>query len=323
MKAIVRRRYGSPDVMKLEECPVRNPGPHEVLIKIRAAAGNPADWHILRGQPFLMRLIGFGLVRPKHRILGADVAGIVEAIGSGVTRFSIGDAVFGDLVGSGWGAFAEYACAHEEALVLKPENLTFEQAAAVPLAALTGLQGLRDAGGIQRGNKVLINGASGGVGSFAVQIAKAFGAEVTGVASTKNLDLVRTLGADNVLDYTREDFTRQAARYDLIFDTAAFRPVRESLHALTPHGTYVLVGGDFRHFPTATLLGAALSVFGGKKVRVLTSKPNPHDLAYVKTLIEEGKVMPLIGNRYSLAEVPDAMRQLELGHTRGKLVIAV
>jgi NADPH:quinone reductase-like Zn-dependent oxidoreductase len=236
MKAMVRHRFGSPDVMELEECPKPIPGEHEALVKIRAAAANPADWHILRGDPWLMRLAGFGMIRPKHQILGADIAGTVEAVGKGVKRFAPGDAVFGDLVGSGWGAFAEYACVREEALALKPPNLTFEQAAAVPLAALTALQGLRDAGRLQPGQQVLINGASGGVGTFAVQVAKALGAEVTGVASSKNLDLVRSLGANRVLDYTRDDFTRQPERYDLILDTAAFRPVKDSLRALTPRG---------------------------------------------------------------------------------------
>ena len=323
MKAMVRHRFGSPDVMELEECPKPSPGEQEVLVRIRAAAVNPADWHILRGDPWLMRLIGFGLVRPKHRILGADIAGTVEAVGRGVTRFTPGDAVFGDLVSSGWGAFAEYVCVRESALAPKPENLTFEQAAAVPLAGLTALHGLRDAGRIQAGQRVLINGASGGVGTFAVQIAKAFGAEVTGVASTKNLELVRSLGAEHVLDYTQEDFTRRDERYDLIFDAAAFHPVMDSLRALTPAGTYVLVGGDFRHFPTATVLGAWLAAFGRKRIRALSSRPNLDDLLFVKQLIEAGKVMPVVGARYSLSEVPSAMRQIELGHARGKLVIAM
>ena len=323
MKAMVRHRFGSPDVMQLEECPKPTPGEHEVLVRIRAAAANPADWHILRGDPWLMRLIGFGLVRPKHRILGADIAGTVEAVGRSVKRFTPGDAVFGDLVSSGWGAFAEYACVQEGALAPKPENLTFEQAAAVPLAALTALHGLRDAGRIRSGQRVLINGASGGVGTFAVQIAKSFGAEVTGVASTKNLGLVRSLGADRVLDYTQGDFTRRDERYDLILDAAAFRPVRDSLRALTPSGTYVLVGGDFRHFPSATLLGAWLWAFGHQRIRTLNSRPNLDDLLFVKQLIEAGKVVPVVGTRYCLSEVPDAMREIELGHARGKLVIAM
>jgi NADPH:quinone reductase-like Zn-dependent oxidoreductase len=322
MKAMVRHAYGSPEVVQLEELPTPAPRNDEVLVKVRAASGNPADWHVLRGAPIIMRLMGFGLLRPKRPTLGADVAGTVEAIGPDVKDLAVRDEVFGDISGCGWGAFAEYVCVHERALVRKPASITFEQAAAVPLAAVTAVHALRE-GRIRAGAKVLINGASGGVGTFAVQIAKALGAEVTGVCSAKNVDLVRSIGADHVIDYTGEDFTRGGERYDLIVDAAAFRPVSDCLRALRSDGTYVHVGGT-----TNGMLGAAFaslrgSILGNKHVRVLMSKPDREALLFVKDLLETGKIVPVLDKRYSLRDVPEAIRYLEGGHARGKVVIAV
>jgi NADPH:quinone reductase-like Zn-dependent oxidoreductase len=323
MKAIVRHVYGPPDVIALEELPMPEPGDGEVLVKVRAASGNPADWHVLRGAPLFMRLAGFGLFRPKRAGLGADIAGTVEAVGPGVKSFQPGDEVFGDISACGWGAFAEYVSVREDSLVTKPSNLTFEQAAAVPLAAVTALHGLRDEGHIAAGQKVLINGASGGVGTFAVQIAKALGAEVTGVCSTKNIDLVRSLGADRVIDYTHEDFTRKEERYDLIFDAAAFGSIGDRLRALKPDGTFVFAGGDTSKLLPAMLLGASMALIGKKRVRVLLSKPDVKALAFLKELIEAGKVVPVTDKHYALRDVPHAIRYLELGHARGKVVITV
>jgi NADPH:quinone reductase-like Zn-dependent oxidoreductase len=323
MKAMVRHAYGSPDVVRLEE--LRKPVPRgdEVLVKVRAASGNQADWHVVRGAPFIMRFMGFGILRPKRATLGADVAGTVEATGPDVKELAVGDEVFGDISDCGWGAFAEYVCAPAHCFVQKPANITFEQAAAVPLAAVTALHALRDEGRIRPGAKVLVNGASGGVGTFAVQIAKALGAEVTGVCSTKNVDLVRSIGADRVIDYTREDFTRDSGRYDLIVDAAAFHSVSDCLRALNPGGTYVHVGGT-----TNSMLGAAFaslrtSLVGKRRVRVLMSKPDREALLFVKDLIGAGKLVPVVDKRYSLREVPEAIRYLEGGHARGKVVIAV
>src|SRR5436305_8596144 len=244
MKAIVIAHYGSTDVLQLKRVEKRTPKDDEVLVKVYAASVNAADWHLLRGKPFLMRLMGFGLLKPKHKILGAAMAGRVEAVGRNVKQFQPGDEIFGDVSKCGWGAFAEYVCAREDALALKPANVTFEEAAAVPLAAVTALQGLRAKGQIQPGQKVLIHGASGGVGTFAVQIAKSFGAEVTGVCSTRNVDMVRSIGADHVIDYTQEDFTKSGQRYDLILEMGGNRSLADLRRVLTPGGTLVLVGGE-------------------------------------------------------------------------------
>jgi NADPH:quinone reductase-like Zn-dependent oxidoreductase len=322
MKAMVRHAYGSPDVVRLEELPKPVPRNDEVLVKVRAASGNPADWHVLRGAPFVMRFMGFGLFRPKRAALGADVAGTVEAIGPDVKELSVRDEVLGDISDCGWGAFAEYVCVPERALVRKPANLTFEQAAAVPLAAVAAVHALRE-GRIRAGAKVLINGASGGVGTFAVQIAKALGAEVTGVCSTKNLDLVRSIGADHVIDYTREDFTQDGERYDLIVDAAAFRPVSDCLRALKPEGTYVHVGGTTSGMFRAAFASLRTSIFGNRHVRVLMSKPEREALLFVKELLEKGKIVPVVDKRYPLRDVPEAIHYLEGGHARGKVVIAV
>ncbi|HKJ58638.1 MAG TPA: NAD(P)-dependent alcohol dehydrogenase [Halobacteriales archaeon] len=321
MKAVVAQSYGPPDVLRLEEVERPAPEDDEVLIEVHAAGVNAADWHLLRADPPLVRLMGFGLFKPKNEILGADVAGRVEAIGSDVTHFSPGDEVFGDLSACGHGGFAEYVCAPEDALATKPSNLSFEEAAAVPLAAVTALQGLRDEGGIQAGQKVLIVGASGGVGTFAVQIAKAFGAEVTGVCSTSKVDLVRSIGADHVLDYTQEDFAE--GRYDLILDAGAHRSIFDCRRALEPDGTYVQVGGSTGRLFEAMLVGPLLSAIDGRTMGNMMAKPDRDDLLAICELVEAGEVTPAIDRRYPLAEVPEAIRYVEDGRARGTVVVTV
>jgi NADPH:quinone reductase-like Zn-dependent oxidoreductase len=325
IKAIIYTKYGSPDVLQLKDVEKPAPQDNEVLVKVHAASANPADWHLMRAEPFLARLAN-GLLKPKNTRLGADVAGRVEAVGSNVTQFQVGDDVFGSLPLHSLGGFAEYVCAKEEALALKPAQLTFEQAAAVPLAAFTALQGLRDKGQIQQGQKVLINGASGGVGTFAVQIAKAFGAaEVTGVCSTRNLEMVRSIGADHVIDYTQADFTQTGQHYDLIFDAVGNRSVSDYQRALNPNGICAIAGFTtlsrlFEHM----LLGAWVSKTGSKKIGLMeTAKANKKDLLFIKELLEAGKVVPVIDRRYPLAETADAIRYLEAGHAKGKVVITV
>jgi NADPH:quinone reductase-like Zn-dependent oxidoreductase len=322
MKAIVCKKYGSPDVLNLEEIEKPTPKEDEVLVKVHGASANAADWHLLRADPFLVRLM-YGVLKPKHEILGADIAGRVEAVGGNVKQFQPGDEVFGDLSGDGFGGFAEYVCARENALVSKPADMTFEEAAAVPMAAVTALQGLRDKGRIQPGQKVLINGASGGVGTFAVQIAKSFGAEVTGVCSTRKSDMVRSIGADHVIDYTQEDFTRNGQRYDLILAVNGYRPISDYKRALNAKGIYVMVGGSTAQIFQALLLGPWMSMTGSKKMGALSAKPDQEDLVFVKELVEAGKVMPVIDRRYPLSEVGEALRYLEEGHAGGKVVITV
>jgi len=314
MKAIVYERYGSPDVLEfrdIEKPAVTDDG---VLVRIRAASTNPYDWHFMRGKPLFTRLM-FGLLKPKVHSLGADLAGEVEAVGKDVTRFRPGDAVFGE----GAGSFAEVACIPERWLAKKPANLTFEQAAAVPMAAGTALQGLRDGGRIQAGQKVLILGASGGVGTFAVQIAKSFGAEVTGVCSTKNVEMVRSIGADHVVDYTRDDFTRGTTRYDLMLDTIGNRSLRECRRVLSPKAAYVHVGGRMAR----VLALPIVAPFVGQTLVQLIAKRNNADLQILCGLIEAGRVTPVIDRTYPLSEVPAAIRYLEEGHARGKIVITV
>lgn len=323
MRAIVRDRYGPPAVLRLEQIPVPTPGAGDVLVRVRAASVNAGDWHILRADPFLVRLAVGGLFRPRHRVLGSDVAGVVEAVGAGVTAFRPGDEVFGDLSASGFGAFAEYACAPHRAFAPKPANTTFEEAAALPLAAGTALQGLRDKGRIRAGQRVLIHGASGGVGTCAVQIARAFGAEVHAVCGTANVDMVRSLGAADVVDYTREDCTRGGPRFDLILDTACHRSPLRFRKALRPGGIYVMVGGAVARMFEAMLLGGLVSRFGSRTTTSVMAAPRQADLLAVKDLVDAGRLRPVVARRYELAGVADAIAHLEHGHPGGKLVIRV
>ena len=325
MKAIVLDEYGTADVLKLEDIDVPEAGPGEVLIRVLGASLFIGDWHIMTGLPYLIRgaVPSLGLRRPKGRVLGQDVAGRVEAVGEGVTGFEPGDEVFGTASGS----FAEFAIARADKLAPKPANLTFEQAAVVPASGTTALQALRDKGRVKPGQTVLIVGAAGGVGSFAVQIAKTFGAQVTGIASTSKLDLVRSLGADDVIDYTREDFAEQGKRYDLILDTAGARSLTHLRRALAPRGTLVIVGGE----SSGTLLGGfgrnlraqMLSPFVAQELGLFAVKEKGQDLMALTELIEAGKLTPVIGASYPLAEVPQAMRDLEAGHARGKILITL
>ncbi len=323
MKAIVCTKYGPPDVLQFQEVAKPTPSEDKVLVKVHAASVNAYDWHLLTADIFLVRLMGGGLRRPKKAIPGVDIAGRIEAAGSNVKQFRPGDEVFGDISACDAGGFAEYVSVPENALALKPATLSFEQAAAIPMAAVTALQGLRDQGKIQAGQKVLINGASGGVGTFAVQIAKAFGAEVTAVCSTRNLDLARTLGADRVIDYTQEDFTRSGQTYDLILAANGYHPLSAYKRALAPQGTYVMAGGKPGQMFQAMLLGSWLSEKGGKKLGGFTAKANQKDLVTLKELVEAGKVVPVIDKRYSLSEAAEALRYLGAGHARGKVVITV
>lgn len=320
MKAIVCTKYGSPDVLQLQEVEQPAPDDDQVLIKIHAASVNAYDWHLLTADIFLVRLMGGAFLKPKHKIPGADIAGRVEAVGRNVKQFHPGDEVFGSIA---HGGFAEYACARENVLALKPANLSFEQAAAVPMAALTALQGLRDKGQIRPGQKVLINGASGGVGTFAVQIAKSFGAQVTAVCSTRNLDQARSLGADQVIDYTKEDFTRNGQQYDLILAANGYHPIGDYARALAPNGIYVMSGGYVAQLFQAILLGQWMSRNGNKKMGAVSAITNQKDLAYIKELLEAGKVKPVIDRCYPLSEVPEALRYLGDGHAKGKIAITI
>ena len=322
MKAIVYTQYGPPDVLQLKEVAKPVPKDNQVLVKVQAASINTLDL-AMRG-PFLARIITGGLLKPKDPRLGADIAGRVEAVGTNVTQFQPGDEVFGVVAGG----FAEYACAAENQVALKPSNLSFEEAAAVPVAALTALQGLRNKGQIQPGQQVLIHGASGGVGTFAVQIAKAFGAEVTAVCSTRNVDMARSIGADQVIDYTQKDVTRTGQRYDLILAVNGYHPIFAYRRALRPKGRYVLVGGSkahvFQALLQALLLGPVISRTGKQQMGFMgIAKINQQDLVYVKELLEAGKVVPVIERRYPLGETAEALRYLEEGHARGKVVITV
>jgi NADPH:quinone reductase-like Zn-dependent oxidoreductase len=323
MKAIVRHEYGSPDVLQLADIDKPVVENDEVLVQVRAAGVNMADVDYLRGRPTVARL-GTGLRRPKNRGLGVDVAGQVEAVGRNVTRFEPGDEVFGDLTEYGFGAFAEYACAPEGAFALKPAGLTFDKAATVPQAGVMALQGLRGKRRIEPGHQVLINGAGGNVGPFAVQIAKSFGAEVTGVDHTDKLDLMRSLGADHVIDYTQEDFTHGGLRYDRILDVAAYRSVLGCRRALKPKGRYVAVPASISGMFQAMVLGPLISVAGSRRMGMLMWKPfKKEDVAFLKELIEAGKVTTVIDRRYSLSEVAEALRYQEDGHALGKLVITM
>ena len=321
MKAIVRHRYGSPDILRLEDVPIPVLEDDRVLVQVHAASVNALDWHSLRGLPYLVRM-SEGLRKPKDPAMGVDVAGRVEAVGKSVTQFRPGDEVFG----ARNGAFAEFVCAKEKMLVLKPPHLTFEQAAAVPVAAITALQALRDKGKIRPGQRVLANGAGGGVGTFIVQLAKAFGGNVTATTSAENLDMVRSIGADRVLDYAREDFTESGERFDVILDLGGTQSLSACRRALTPDGTYVLVGGQSGRWvkPMDRVLGAAiLSKLVRQKLVFFIAKVNKEDLLVLKELMEARKVTPVIDRTYPLRETPAAIRYLEEGHARGKVVITV
>ena len=326
MKAIVYHNYGSPDVLRLEEIEKPVPNDNQVLVRVRAASVNPLDWHYIEGTPYIVRILDSGVLKPKVERLGVDYSGTVEAVGKNVMQFKPGDEVFGGRTG----AFAEYVCVlADRAVVLKPTNITFEQAASVPVAGITALQGLRDKGKVQPGQKVLINGASGGVGTFAVQIAKSFGADVTGVCSTKNLDLVRSIGADQVIDYTKEDFTKSEQRYDVIYDTVGNRSLLECKGVLTPRGKAVMIGGGGPG--DQGLIGPLvnpikllmLSPFVSQDMGTFLAQLTKNDLTILADLMQTGKVKPVIDRTYPLSQLPDAIRHLEGGHARGKVVITI
>ena len=323
MKAIVHDRYGPPDdVLDLKDIDKPVPTDDEVLVHVHAASTNGGDPAVVRGQPYVIRIMGFGLFKPKNKILGDDIAGRVEAVGKNVEQFQPGDEVFGFCTG----AFAEYVCATQDSFAPKPPNITFEQAAAAPSSAVSVLQGLRDHGQLQPGQKVLINGASGGVGTFAVQIAKSFGAEVAAVCSTRNVDTARSMGADHVIDYTREDFTRIDERHDLILDVAANRSLSDCRRALTSRGTYVLIGGGRGRWVGGLprfFMTPALSPFVSQRMRAFFATRSHEDLVYVKDLLEAGKVTPIIDRTYPLSQTSQAVSYVEEGHARGKVVITV
>jgi NADPH:quinone reductase-like Zn-dependent oxidoreductase len=323
VKAIVQDRFGPPDVLRLADIGRPEAGPGDVLVRVHAAALNPADWHILRGDPRIARLMGVGLTRPKARVAGIDAAGVVEAAGANVRGLRIGEQVLGFCRG----AFAEYACAAADLVVPKPARLTFEQAAAVPVAATTALRGIRDVGEVTAGQRVLVNGAGGGVGSYAVQIAAALGAEVTGVCSTRNVELVRSIGAAHVIDYTTGDFTGGPARYDVIFDNVSSLPLSRLRQALTPKGTLVLNGGGSPGHvfgPVSGIVRAVVaSAFVSQRLRPLPSRQNQEELLAVTGLIEEGNLTPVVDRTYSLADTAEGLRYVEQGHARGKAVLTV
>ena len=324
MKAIVYQQYGSPDVLELVdvERPVVNDD--GVLIRVHAASVNRSDWETLTAHPFHVRLGGAGFLRPRRPILGSDIAGRIEAVGRNVTLFQPGDEVFGDILWNGSGGFAEYVSVPERApLVLKPDRMTFEEAAAIPQAAVLGLQGLRHKGQIQPGHRVAINGAGGGAGSFAVQIAKALGAEVTGVDSTTKLDMMRSIGADHVIDYTREDFAKRGQRYDRILDVVGSRSIFAYKRALSSEGIYVMVGGSMPRLLQTLMLGSLISKTGSNEMSLLIARPNKEGLSYLAGLVEGGQITPVIDRRYELSEVPEALRYLGEGRVLGKIVITV
>jgi NADPH:quinone reductase-like Zn-dependent oxidoreductase len=326
IKAYFYRGYGSPDVLRLEEIEKPVPTDNQVLVKVRAASVNPLDWHYMEGTPYIVRLIEFGLLKPNVPRLGVDMAGQVEAVGKDVTQFKPGDEVFGQR----FGAFGEYVAVREDkALVLKPAGVTFEQAAALPVAAITALQGLRDKGKLQPGQKVLINGASGGVGTFAVQLAKIMGAEVTGVCSGRNVELVKSLGADHVIDYTKEDYTRNGQRYDVMLDNVANHSFSENIRMLNPQGKYVLIGGggpEDQGFIGPLILpikAALMKRFVTQEVGFMVAEVTKNDLSFLADLVQTGKMKVVIDKTYPLSQLPDAMRYLETGRARGKVVITV
>ena len=321
MKAVVYTEYGSPDVLHLQEIEKPVPRDNEVLIKVHATSINSWDWDMLRGKPYLFRLLS-GIFKPKYKILGADVAGRIETVGANVSNFKPGDDVFGDLCENGWGGFAEYVCAGEESLALKPDWMPFEHAAAIPQAAVMALLSVLDKGQVRQGQKVLINGAGGGVGTFAIQMAKSYGAEVTGVDRAHKFDLMRSIGSDHVIDSTKEDYTRTGQRYDLIVDVVANRPVFDYRRALNPGGKFIMVGGTVAAILQAAFLGALISMYGKKKIGMLAHKPNK-DLQDISELIRNGKVTPVIDRQFPLEETPDAFRYFGKGNFGGKIIITV
>ncbi len=324
MKAILYERYGSPDVLGLRDVEKPVVKADGVLIRVRAASVNRSDWEALTARPAYVRFSGSGFLKPKRTCLGSDVAGRVEAIGSNVTQFQPGDEVLGDILWHGLGAFAEYVCVPESApLVLKPTSITFEQAAAMPQAAVLGLQGLRDKGQVQPGHRVLISGAGGGGGTFAVQIAKSLGTEVTGVDSTTKLDMMRSIGADQVIDYTHEDFVKGGQRYDRILDFAGRRSIFAHKRALRPEGTYLMVGGSTPRILQTLVVGSLISKTSSNSMSLLMARPNKEDLSYLAGLVEAGELTPVIDRSYDLSDVPEALRYLGGGHAVGKIVIAV
>lgn len=323
MKAIIHTKYGSPDVLELIELEKYVPKDDEVLVKIHAASVNAYDWHLLTADIFLVRLMGGGLLKPKDTSVGADIAGQVEAVGANVKQFKPGDEVYGDIAGSGQSGFAEYCCVQEKKLALKPANLSFEQAAAVPMAGITALQGLRDNGQIQPGQKVLIQGASGGVGTFAVQIAKYYGAEVTAVTSTGNMDQALSMGADHVIDYKKEDFTKSGQLYDLILAANGHHPLSAYKRALTPKGIYVMAGGTAAQIFQAMLLGSFYSEKEGRQLGGVSAKQSQDDLNFLRGLLESGKVIPVIDRCYPLPEAAEAVRYLGAGHAKAKVIVTM
>ena len=321
MKAIVFTKYGSPDVLQLKEVAKPTPKDDEVLIKVHAASVNDWDWAFMRGKPFVLRLL-FGLLKPKVNILGVDVAGQIEAVGKNVKKFQPDDEVYGDISECGFGGFAEYVCARENALILKPSNMTFEEAASIPHTAMLAVQGLIDKGQIQQGQKLLINGAGGGVGTFGVQIAKLYGVEATGVDSSSKLDMLRSIGFDHVIDYKQEDFTKNGQCYDLILDAKTNRSIFDYARSLSPNGTYVTVGGFLTRLFQAFILGPWISMLSKKNIHIVALKPNK-DLSYMNELFEAGKVKCVIDGPYTLSEVPKAIQYFGEGKHKGKVVISV
>jgi NADPH:quinone reductase-like Zn-dependent oxidoreductase len=317
MEAVVYTQYGSPDVLQLMGIEKPIPKEDEILIRIHAASVNAYDWHMLRGKPFIARFMA-GLFKPKNKILGADFAGTIEAVGKNIRLYRAGDEVYGCRQGS----FAEYVCSREDRLAMKPMNLSFDQAAAVPMAALTALQALRDVGHLQPGQKVLINGAGGGVGTFAVQIAKAFGADVTAVCGTRNVDMIRSIGADHIIDYAKTDFTKSGQQYDLIIGANGYHSLFDYKRALNLKGIYVMSGGTNAQM-FQSFLGPLVSFRSGKKLDGVAAKVVQKDLVLLKELLEAGNVVPVIDRRYPLNQVPDAIRYLEEGHAQGKVVITM
>lgn len=321
MKAIVCEEYGTPEVLHVRDVEKPVPLDNQVLVKVHASSLNFGNVVLLRGEPYLARF-AFGLRKPKYSIPGGDIAGVVEAVGKDVKEFQPGDEVFGDLSICGWGGFAEYATVPEHALALKPSNITFEEAAASPMAGVTALQGLRDKGNIQAGQKVLINGASGGVGTFAVQIAKSFGAEVTGVCSSRNVDILKSIGADHIIDYTKEDFTKKPDKYDLILGVNGSHPISAYKNCLKPNGIFIHVGGSEGQMFQTLVFGPLISMTGKKKMGNLLQRANQKDLNVLRALLETGKVKPIIDRRYTFSEVRDAFNYFEEGHAQGKVVIS-